>query len=86
MIGGPIWSISEQAGHVLHRGVLKTQKSYMNYPIPMGYTKKYQKFQIPRWPGSASSRRANYKKEMLKNTEEKSGNRIFQFFFPKNNF
>ena len=52
----------------------------------MGYTKKHQKFQIPGWPGSAASRLANYTKEILKNTKEKPGNRIFQFLALKTIF
>ena len=40
------------------------------YPIPMGYTKKHQKCQVPRWPGSAASRLTKYTKEILKNTKE----------------
>ena len=48
----------------------------------MGYTKKHPKFQIPRWPGSAASRLANYTKEILKNTNEKQDISIVG---PKNN-
>ena len=54
--------------------------------IPMGYTKKYPKFQIHRWPGSAASRLAIYTKKILKNTKEKLGNRIFQFLALKTLF
>ena len=50
------------------------------YPIPMGYIKKHQKCQLPRWPGSVASRLTKYTKEVLQNTKEKSGKRIFKFF------
>ena len=49
------------------------------YPIPMGYTKKYPKYQIPRWPESAAPRITKYTREILKNTKEKSRNRIVPF-------
>ena len=39
------------------------------YPIPMGYTKKHQKCQFCRWPGSAAFRLNKYTKETLKNTK-----------------
>ena len=41
----------------------------------MGYTKKYPKFRIPSWLGSAASSLANYTKG---NTKEKPGNKIIQ--------
>ena len=52
----------------------------------MGYTKKYPKFQTPRWLGSAASRLGIYTKLILKNTKEKSGNRKFQFLALKTVF
>ena len=48
-------------------------------PFLWGYTKKHPKFKIPCWLGSAASRLAKYTKEILKNTKEKSGKRIFKF-------
>ena len=45
----------------------------------MGYAKKHHKFQLPRRPGSAASRLAKYTKEIMKDTREKSGKRIFKF-------
>ena len=54
------------------------ENTKVRYELVMGYTEKLTKFQIPKWPGSATSRLVKYAKEILKNTKEKSGNRIFQ--------
>ena len=41
--------------------------------------KNHQKCQLPRWPGSAASRLANYTKEILNNTKENQETGYFSF-------
>ena len=50
--------------------------------FPFSGLSHFQKHKAQLWttPGSAACRLVHYTKEILKNTKEKTGNRIFPFF------